>query len=109
MLFMVVLPHPRREAYSRSSDSCISGLCPLHVETLAYRATRMSILPRVAGGELSLSIIRNSAESQGGRQPMLLHVMTQILAILCAALVFQKVRGAEKLPGLSTREAFRQR
>src|ERR1019366_4026631 len=32
--------HPRREAYSRSSDSCISGLCPLHVETLAYRATR---------------------------------------------------------------------
>src|ERR1022692_1979615 len=74
--------HPRREAYSRSSDSCISGLCPLHVETLAYRATRMSILPRVAGGQLSLSILRNSAESQVGRQPMLLHVMTQILAIL---------------------------
>src|ERR1039458_9504812 len=64
--------HPRRDAYSRSSANCISGLCPLHVETLAYRATRMSIPPRVARGQLSLSILRNSAESPVRRQPMLL-------------------------------------
>src|ERR1017187_978951 len=66
--------HPRRETYSRNSANCISGLCPLHVETLAYRATRMSIPPRVARGQLSLSILRNSAESQVRRHPMLLHV-----------------------------------
>src|ERR1035441_7252783 len=64
--------HSRREAYSRNSANCISGLCPLHVETLAYRATRMSIPPRVARGQLSLSILRSSAESQVRRQPMLL-------------------------------------
>jgi Resolvase, N terminal domain len=33
-------------AYSRSSANCISGFCPLHVETLAYRATRMNIFLR---------------------------------------------------------------
>src|ERR1035437_3065496 len=64
--------HPRRDAYSRSSANCISGLCPLHVETLAYRATRMSIPPRVVRGQLSLSILRSSAESPVRRQPMLL-------------------------------------
>src|ERR1035437_390607 len=46
--------HPRRDAYSRSSANCISGLCPLHVETLAYRATRMSIPPRVARGQMAV-------------------------------------------------------
>jgi len=33
--------HPRRDAYSRSSDSCISGFCPLRVDTRAYRAARV--------------------------------------------------------------------
>src|SRR5664279_3927818 len=66
------ISQPRRDAYSRSSANCISGLCPLHVETLAYRATRMSIPPRWRAG--SLSILRNSAESQVRRHPMLLHV-----------------------------------
>src|ERR1017187_9972861 len=66
------ISQPRRDTYSRSSASCISGLCPLHVETLAYRATRMSIPPRWRAG--SLSILRNSAESQVRRHPMLLHV-----------------------------------
>src|ERR1019366_8248178 len=83
--------HPRRDAYSRSSANCISGLCPLHVETLAYRATRMSIPPRVARGQLSLSILRNSAEISVRRQLIPLQILTQILAILCAALVFSKV------------------
>src|ERR1019366_3651306 len=95
--------HPRRDAYSRSSANCISGLCPLHVETLAYRATRMSIPPRVARGQLSLSILRNSAEISVRRQLIPLQILTQILAILCAALVFQKVRGAEKVPLLAYR------
>src|ERR1019366_5769425 len=66
------ISQPRRDEYSRSSANCISGLCPLHVETLAYRATRMNIPPRVVGGQLSLSILRNSAESPVRRQPMLL-------------------------------------
>src|SRR5450759_136220 len=83
--------HPRREAYSRNSANCISGLCPLHVETLAYRATRMSIPPRVARGQLSLSILRNSAEISVRRQLIPLQILTQILAIFRADLVFSKV------------------
>jgi hypothetical protein len=35
------IAHPRREAYSCSSDSCISGFCPLRVETRAYNAARV--------------------------------------------------------------------
>src|ERR1035441_136074 len=87
---------PRRDTYSRSSASCISGLCPWHVETLAYRATRMSIPPKVAGGQLSLSILRNSAEISGRRE--LISDTDPILAIFRTDLVFSKVMALLKVP-----------
>jgi hypothetical protein len=37
--YLPATSQPRREAYSRNSVSCISGCCPLCVETRAYLET----------------------------------------------------------------------
>jgi hypothetical protein len=42
-LLSLVMVQPRREACSRSSASCISGSCPLSVDTRAYSATRLIV------------------------------------------------------------------
>src|ERR1019366_7886390 len=97
------ISQPRRDTYSRSSANCISGLCPLHVETLAYRSTRISIPPRMAGAAEPIDTTEQRRESGKKANHAFAWELTQILAIFCAALVFQKVRGAEKAPLLAYR------
>src|ERR1035441_622605 len=97
---------PRRDASSRSSANCISGLCPWHVETLAYRATRMSIPPRVAGGRL---IDTTEQRRESGKKAR--HTFADTDPNPSHSLRRARISEGEghllsAAPGLSTREAF---
>src|ERR1019366_5039983 len=66
--------HPRREAYSRNSAKLHFGALPVACRDSGIQSDAHKYSSENGGGQLNLSILRSSAESQVRRHPMLLHV-----------------------------------